>query len=162
MRPASRLTDRLIAAWRERAIVLKAASFGLVGVVNTMIDAAVFFLALATFTDSLVAANFLAWLIAVSCSYAMNSYTTFAHESGRRLRWRDYGSFVASGIAGMLANTATLVIAALFMPVWAAKACAILVSFLVNFSLTNFVVFRRRPVESSERRADERRHTKSG
>ena len=149
-----RLVDRLIAAWRERAIVLKAASFGLVGVVNTSIDAVVFFLALATLTDSLVAANFLAWLIAVSCSYAMNSYTTFAHESGRRLRWRDYGSFVASGIAGMLANTATLVIAALFLPVWSAKACAILVTFVVNFSLTNFVVFRKRPAGSNERRAD--------
>jgi len=28
------------------------------------------------------------------------------------------------------------------MPVWAAKAIAILVSFAVNFSITHFVVFR--------------------
>ena len=42
----------------------------------------------------------------------------------------------------MIATTTTLVIAANFMPVWAAKALAILVSFAVNFSITHFVVFR--------------------
>ena len=144
MKPLHRLTERLLVAWRERAIALKAVSFGLVGVVNTAIDASVFFLALATFTKSLVMANVLAWLIAVSCSYVMNSFTTFAAESGRKLRWRDYGTFVASGILGVTANTTTLVIAAQFLPVWGAKACAIAVAFLVNFSLSNFVVFRRR------------------
>lgn len=140
----ARLTDRLIVAWRERAIVLKALSFGMVGVVNTVVDAGVFFLALATVTSSLVAANLMSWLVAVSGSYVMNSFITFAHESGRKLRWRAYGTFVASGIAGVIANTTTLVIVAMFWPVWAAKACAILVSFLVNFSLSHFVVFRKR------------------
>ena len=42
MAPLSRLTDRLIAAWHERAIVLKAMSFGLVGVVNSAVDFGVF------------------------------------------------------------------------------------------------------------------------
>src|SRR3989304_4982301 len=107
-----RLIERLTAAWHERAIVLKAVSFGLVGVVNTAIDASVFFLALATLTSSLVGANVLAWFVAVSCSYVMNSFITFAHESGRKLRWRDYGAFVASGIAGVVANTTVLVIVA--------------------------------------------------
>ena len=144
MAPQSRLMDRLLAAWHERGAALKAVCFGLIGVVNTVIDASVFFLALATLTSSLIAANVLAWLVAVSCSYVMNSFITFARESGRKLRWRDYGSFVVSGIAGVIANTATLVIVAQFTPVWVAKACAILVSFLVNFSLSHFVVFRKR------------------
>jgi putative flippase GtrA len=136
--------DRLLAAWHERGPALKAVSFGMIGVVNTAIDAGVFFLTLAMFTASLVAANVLAWLVAVSCSYVMNSFITFARESGRELRWRDYASFVASGVAGMVANTATLVIVAQFLPVWAAKGCAIIVSFAVNFSLSHFVVFRKR------------------
>jgi putative flippase GtrA len=72
----------------------------------------------------------------------MNSFITFAAESGRKLRWRAYGAFVASGVVGVIANTATLVIAAQFLPVWAAKGLAILVSFAVNFSLSHFVVFR--------------------
>ena len=49
----------------------------------------------------LIPANVLAWLVAVSGSYVMNSFITFAAESGRQLRWRDYGAFVASGIAGV-------------------------------------------------------------
>jgi len=46
----------------------------------------------------------------------------------------------------MLANTAMLLIAAeiLLLPVWLAKAVAILASFAVNFSLSHFVVFRPR------------------
>jgi putative flippase GtrA len=140
----ARLMERLRAAWHERGAALKAVSFGMIGVVNTAIDAAVFFVALATLTTSLVAANVLAWIVAVSCSYVMNSFITFARESGRELRWRDYASFVVSGIAGMIANTATLVGVAQVLPVWAAKGCAILVSFLVNFSLSHFVVFRKR------------------
>jgi putative flippase GtrA len=144
MSPQPPLIDRLLDAWHRRGAALKAVSFGAIGVVNTAIDASIFFLALATLTSSLIAANVLAWLVAVSCSYVMNSFITFARESGRKLRWRDYGGFVASGIAGVVANTTVLVIAAPYMPVWAAKGCAILVSFLVNFSLSHFVVFRRR------------------
>ena len=148
----SRLIDRLLTAWHERGAALKAVSFGMIGIVNTAVDAGIFFLALATLTSSLIAANVLAWLIAASGSYVMNSFITFARESGRKLRWRDYGAFVASGIVGMIANTTTLVIVAQFLPVWAAKGCAILVSFLVNFTLSHLVVFRKRERPASDAR----------
>jgi putative flippase GtrA len=72
----------------------------------------------------------------------MNSFTTFAAETGRELRLKDYAGFVGSGLAAVIATTTTVVVAANFMPVWSAKAIAILVSFVVNFSLTHFVVFR--------------------
>src|ERR1700730_16660363 len=100
----------------------------------------------------LVIANVNSWLVAVSCSYAMNSFITFAAESGRRLRWKDYGTFVASGILGAVANTAALVIPARFMPVLAEKACAILAGFVVNFSMSHFVVFRRRGTAAQDAR----------
>jgi len=74
----------------------------------------------------------------------MNSFITFAAETGRQLRWRDYGRFVASGIAGVITNTTTLLVAAYFLPIIVAKLLAILASFLVNFSLSHFVVFRPR------------------
>jgi putative flippase GtrA len=74
----------------------------------------------------------------------MNSSITFAAESGRKLRWRAYGAFVASGVVGWIANTAALVVAAqiFLLPVWMAKVAAILASFIVNFSFSHFVVFR--------------------
>ena len=162
--------DRLLAGWRNRAVTFKAISFAMIGVVNSAIDYGVFLLARALLDSSagamalfasigglcacgsaasisLIAANAVAWIVAASGSYIMNSTITFAAESGRKLRWRAYFAFVASGVAGWIANTATLLIAAevLLLPVWLAKLIAILASFVVNFSLSHFVVFRAQP-----------------
>jgi len=142
--PFIRLKHRLQKGWRERAISLKAASFAVIGVVNTLIDLGVFLVAYNILALSLVPANVLAWLVAVSGSYVMNSFITFAAESGRQLRLRDYGTFVASGVAGVITNTTVLVVLSYWIPVLAAKLLAILASFLVNFSLSHFVVFRPR------------------
>ena len=148
--PLERIYHRLAQAWHARAISLKALSFALIGAVNTVIDLAVFLTAYNLVGLPLVPANVLAWLVAVSCSYVMNSFTTFAVESGRKLTLRSYVTFVASGIAGVIANTTVLVLASFWMPVIAAKLLAILVSFGVNFSLSHFVVFRPRArVETS-------------
>lgn len=159
---------RAVAAIELRLVLVrKAISFALIGVVNTLVDATVFFVGYTYVTASpealgwmsdlatscrcvspdtlrLILINVSSWLVAVSGSYMMNSFITFAAESGRQLRWRAYAIFVASSVVGAVANTATLVLAAQLMPVWAAKACAILVSFLVNFSMSHFVVFRPR------------------
>jgi putative flippase GtrA len=139
-----RLFRRLEQAWRTRGVTLKAASFAMVGVVNTFIDLGIFLAAYNLLKLPLIPANVLAWLVAVSGSYVMNSFITFAAESGRQLRWRAYGAFVASGVAGVITNTAILVVASYWLPVLAAKLLAIAVSFVVNFSLSHFVVFRTR------------------
>jgi len=163
------LRARALDAWRNRGISVKAMSFAVIGVANTLVDFSVFLLARAALSHSaaaldalttlgdacrcgtaatltLVLANVISWSVAVTGSYAMNSSITFAAESGRRLQMRAYLTFVASGVVGMLANTAMLLIAAeiLLLPVWLAKAVAILASFAVNFSLSHFVVFRPR------------------
>jgi putative flippase GtrA len=168
-----RARTRLIAGWRNRAVTFKAISFAIIGVVNTAVDYGVFLLAralldrsaaaMALFASvsgvcacgsagsvSLIAANAIAWIVAASGSYIMNSTITFAAESGRRLRWRAYFAFVASGMVGWIANTATLLVGAelLLLPVWLAKLVAILASFVVNFLLSHFVVFRVRPKPS--------------
>jgi putative flippase GtrA len=140
--PFKNIADRLSVAWHERAIALKALSFAFIGVFNTLIDFSVFWSATTLLQWRLVPANVLAWLVAVSFSYGMNSFITFGPESGRVLRWRDYATFIASGVAGMVASTATLVALSYVMPVLFAKLLSILVSFVVNFSLSHFVVFR--------------------
>jgi putative flippase GtrA len=163
----------------KRTLSLKAVSFALIGVVNTLVDYSVFLAARTVFsrwpaaqelfetvsascgcadptTVSLIAANMVSWTVAVTGSYILNSSITFAAESGRKLRWRSYLIFIASGIVGWLANTATLVFAAqvLGLPVWMAKAIAILASFVVNFSLSHFVVFRVRHAPAAEASED--------
>jgi len=158
----------------------KATSFALIGVINVFVDAGVFLTAywylsasesalrrldalaalcgcFSTETAALISANVTSWGVAVTGSYVMNSFITFAAESGRRLRWRDYGTFLASGILGAVANTVVLVAAAQFMPVLAAKGCAILAGFFVNFSMSHFVVFSpRRRAAARAARSDAR------
>lgn len=157
---------------KRMGVMRKAVSFALIGLINTAVDATVFFLVYAYLISSaplirffaaaaglcrcgaaedlaLVAANLTAWLVAMTFSYAMNSTITFAAESGRKLRLKAYVAFAASGVLGVIANTATLVLAAQVLPVWAAKGCAILVSFVVNFSMSHFVVFRAKPPDAS-------------
>ena len=150
--PLENLRTRLTDAWQRRAVSLKALSFATVGLINTAVDATVFFLMLGFVTSSLIVANVSAWLIAVTGSYVMNSFTTFSAETGGRLRLKDYAGFVGSGLVAVIATTTTVVLAANYLPVWAAKGVAILVSFVVNFSITHFVVFRARPDAAGEPR----------
>jgi putative flippase GtrA len=146
MIPASlqNILDRLSLAWHERAVALKAISFALVGVVNSAIDFGVFSACYYYFGLSIIVSQVIAWTVAVSGSYVMNSQITFAAESGRKLGARTFFNFVLSQFGGFLANTATVLVAALFIPVWAGKLLAIGASFLVNFALSHFVVFRTR------------------
>jgi putative flippase GtrA len=161
--PVQPVYDYLENAWRERAMLLKAISFGLVGLINMSVDIAVFSLGcfvvvLLGYASSmhdvdglpLIAANTASWCVAVSGSYAMNSMVTFAHETGRTLTWRSYGTFIASGVFGLIVSTVTLLMAKNHMPLWGAKGCAILAGFVVNFSMSHFVVFRHRATHPSD------------
>jgi putative flippase GtrA len=143
-RPSENPARRLAAVWRDRALALKAVSFALVGLVNFAVDFGVFSFTHLYLKWPIIAANVVAWMIAVSGSYVMNSLITFAAESGRQLRLKDYAAFALSQTGGLVANTVTVLALAYFIPVLLAKALAIGASFLVNFSLSHFVVFRRR------------------
>jgi putative flippase GtrA len=144
--PLQNLLDRLTVAWHERAVALKAISFGLVGLVNSAVDFAMFAFSYYYLALPIIVANTIAWAIAVSGSYVMNSTITFAAESGRRLNVKSYLGFALSQVAGFLGNTVTVwcLVELLFIPAWAAKVAAIAVSFAINFSLSHFVVFKAR------------------
>jgi putative flippase GtrA len=151
--PRTSLRERLSVAWHERALMLKAISFGLVGLVNSAIDFAVFSFAYYYLGLPIIVANAMAWIVAVTASYVMNSTITFAAESGRNLGFGRYLGFAVSQFAGFLANTATVwcLVELAHIPAWGGKVVAIGVSFVVNFSLSHFVVFRaRRPRETAE------------
>ena len=146
---------RAVAAIEARlALLRKAVSFALVGVVNACVDFTIFWIGAQKFGLPLVVANTVSWTVAVTGSYVMNTMFTFAAESGRKLGWRAYATFLASGVVGLIANTATLLIVANHLAplvvtdptlqLAAGKICSIGASFVVNFSLSHFVVFRRR------------------
>jgi len=148
-------------------LLIKATSFALVGVVNATVNYIIFWLGLRVIAGApavagalnwmaegcrctsaenagIIASNIVAWCVAVTGSYVMNSMTTFAAESGRKLTWRAYFTFAASGLLGLLADTVTLLIASKFLPIMLAKLVAIGAAFVVNFSMSHFVVFRKR------------------
>jgi putative flippase GtrA len=144
------LIDRLRAASLRRATAFKAVSFGLIGFVNTAIDFGVFSIGYYLLGLPIVGANLLSWVFAVSISYVLNSLITFSVESRRELTIRTYATFVVAQLAGFAANTATVVVASHFMPVLFGKVLATGVSFMVNFSLSHFVVFKRPAVNVCE------------
>ncbi|MBK8007140.1 MAG: GtrA family protein [Rhizobiales bacterium] len=121
-----------------RALLKQVFSFGLIGFVNAGVDTAMFFLALRFVTDNLVVANICAWVIAVSCSYMLNSRFTF----GKPFRLKDYLFFATTQIGGLVANTTALVLTAPLVPLLVAKIIAIGFGFVVNFTLARFIVFR--------------------
>ena len=65
-----------------RAIALKAVSFAMIGVINTAVDFCVFWTAATYLHWPVVPANVLAWIVAVTLSYAMNSFITFGARIG--------------------------------------------------------------------------------
>ena len=134
--------SKLFNARPSRYMLIKMVTFGLVGVGNTIVDLAVFTVAYKMLELPLIPANFTAWIVAVSCSYIMNTMITFRAESGRVLRSADYQRFLASGIVGVMATTTTIVILANYTSVLIAKLISVLVSFMVNFTLSHFLVFR--------------------
>ena len=136
---------RIVETWLARPMVAKIISFGVIGLFNTVVDLAIFTFAYTVLALPLVPSNVLAWLVAVSGSYVMNSLITFRAESGRVLRRKDYFSFVASGILGVVCTTTTLVVLSNFIPVIYAKLASILAGFVVNFTMSHFVVFRQKP-----------------
>jgi putative flippase GtrA len=159
--------SRFVALWKRELLLIKATSFALVGVINVAVNFTIFWLGLhlikavpalaqglkwtaetcrcvSSENAEVIAANVVAWCVAVTGSYVMNSMTTFAAESGRKLTWRAYFTFAASGLLGLLADTTVLLIAKSFLPIMLAKLLAIGAAFVVNFSMSHFVVFRKK------------------
>jgi putative flippase GtrA len=144
MEPVSRKNpfERVRTLLLDRTLLRKAVSFAGVGVVNTLVDFSLFSLFHLYLGWPIIVANVASWSVAVTGSYVMNSLITFAAESQGKLRIKSYASFLVAQLAGLFANTVTVVIASYFVPVLLGKVVAIGVTFAVNFSLSHFVIFR--------------------
>jgi putative flippase GtrA len=140
-----RALSQIAIAWRSRTIVAKLFSFAAIGVVNVAVDVTVFSIAYKLFHLPLVLSNVIAWAVAASGSYAMNTKVTLGRETGGAFSWKHYLRFAASGVLGVIVATTTLVILSHYADVFVAKFVSILAAFGVNFSMSHFVVFRAVP-----------------
>lgn len=110
----------------------KAIRFGLVGLLNTLVDVATFALLIALSFPAL-AANIGAWLVAISASYAMNSRWSFERdqqlgEARSILRFVGLGALVSLGI-----SSGAILALAPVIGLWPAKILGVAVAAVLNF-----------------------------
>lgn len=110
----------------------KAIRFAVVGLANSGIDFLVF-VVLATAGFPALLANLLAWAVAVSFSFAVNSRWTF-ESAGTLRRERSFLRFALSGAAISLGSSSlALVVLAPIIGLVPAKIVGIVVGAVVNF-----------------------------
>ncbi len=169
---------KLAAGWRNRALSLKAISFGLVGLVNTAVDYGVF----------LARARGVRTVAGRACGVRIgfrflpvrqcSDHFLDRRQHGVVARRRDrlicdeFVDHLCRGIRPQARGGGPISLSSprawpagsptrrrcssprrsCLLPVWLAKAVAILASFVVNFSLSHFVVFRVRRIRRATRR----------
>lgn len=121
--------------------------FVVTGGLNTVIDLAVFALLYFIFEVHLILANVLAFLVAVTNSYLMNRYWSFAHLRSNKHTLREYIEFVSASIFAVFFSTAILVFGQAYLAVGILKLLAAIVTPIVNFLLYRFLVFAPRAGE---------------
>ena len=134
-------------AWLRRSFLAKLFSFATIGVVNVAIDVSIFTISFHFLHLPLVVSNVIAWVIAVTGSYAMNSKITFGRETGGEFSARRYLRFAASGFLGLMVATTVLVAVSHYANVPVAKLVSIIAAFGFNFGMSHFVIFRRSEVD---------------
>jgi putative flippase GtrA len=135
----------IINAWNRRSFLAKLLSFASIGAVNVLVDVSVFTFFVQVLHLQLIPSNILAWIIAVTGSYMMNSKITFGPETGGLLSMGRYLRFAASGILGVIIATTALVVLSNYTTIPLAKLASILAAFGVNFCMSHFFVFRTQP-----------------
>ena len=115
-----------------RTLGNKAGRFLVVGLVNTVIDMAVFAILLALDARPLVA-NVLAWAVAVTFSYIVNSRWSFERDhtlstTQSVLRFVSLGALISLGVSsGILAALAG------WIGIWPAKILGVVLAAILNF-----------------------------
>jgi putative flippase GtrA len=114
--------------------------FGLVGVVNTIVDFVVFVL-LYRLTDlDPLLCNGIAFFVAVTNSYLMNHHWTF-RGSGSTLSFIAYIRFVAFNAGGLLIGTLAILLLGKYMPLEFAKLIAAGLTLIWNYTCSKLFVF---------------------
>lgn len=118
------------------------AKFGLVGLLNTAIDLAVFTMLFYGAELPLLVANTCALIVAASNSYLMNKYWTFQDRRKGREAYRAGVLFFALGLVGL--GIANLVIWALsnVIPVIIAKGASMVFTMVWNYWSSHRFVYR--------------------
>ena len=116
----------------QRSTASKIVRFALVGLANTCIDLAAFFLLLKLAMPPL-AANVGAWFVAVVFSFVANGFWSFERDPGIRLhhsflRFVSLGALISLGVSSL-----SIAVLAGALGVWPAKIIGVVVAAVLNF-----------------------------
>ncbi len=114
--------------------------FGLVGVVNTVVDFVLFVLLYRVADIDPLLANGIAFLFAVTNSYLMNHRWTF-RRSGGSISLVAYLRFVALNTGGLLIGTTAILLLKGVMPLEFAKLIAAGLTLIWNYTCSKLFVF---------------------
>jgi putative flippase GtrA len=116
--------------------------FGVVGLLNFLVDYGLFLLLFKLFGVQLLVANSIAVLVAASHSYLWNKLWTFQDLTRGRTAWRRYVVFLMFNLSGLvLANVVILVLIHLITPELA-KLGSIGVTAIWNYWTSRRFVYR--------------------
>lgn len=122
-------------------------AFCAIGLVNTVVDFALFFLAIELLGADKVTANVTAWFFAVQVSYVLNARLTFG-KPFNQLNLKDLAKFMLSGIVGLIVATLGLLALSQFTGLIIAKLFSILIGLIFNFTIAKYFVFGNKKKDS--------------
>lgn len=117
--------------------------FGVVGVVNTIVDFAIFITLVRYFEWNLLLANAVSYIIAVSNSYVLNLIWTFRKSEGAKFGAHSYMLFVVVNTVGFLIGSLVIwQLQDIVIPEFA-KLMSIAITLIWNFFATKHFVIER-------------------
>ncbi len=120
----------------------QAIRFAVTGVLNTGLDFAVFSALVFLIDLNIFIANTAAFLVAVSFSYTVNKVWTFSGQSSGHTVLSEWIRFTVISVGGFLLATLVLYLLVPALPIMIAKIIATGASFLWNFLLVRFHLFK--------------------
>ena len=121
--------------------ILQAARYGVVGVLNTGIDVALFFVLIHYAHLDPVVATVISYSVAAANSFTINRLWTFSGRSRSGSALREAAVFAGVTLLGVIVQAATLAVVQPVAGVIAAKVCATLTAFAATFWLNKRVTF---------------------
>ena len=116
--------------------------FGVVGVLNTSVDVAMFWLLTAGLGTAPLPANIISFSSGATNSFLLNGHLTFGDRPGSKLASSRIMRFIAVTVLSLSVSSVSLGLALLLLPTLAAKMVSVASTMLINYLLISRVVFR--------------------
>jgi len=119
---------------------IKFVKFGMVGVVNTIIDFSIFVFLVRVMEWDPLWSNFVSYLVAVTNSYFMNMLWTFRFSSEKKSYPHTFLIFISINSMGLIIGTSVIFVFQLIMTEEFAKLIAVFFTLVWNFVGTRYFV----------------------